>query len=47
MAGTGSMDMGTGMAPGTKKGICTRTRETRIRVPGGFTIPVSITNSES
>jgi hypothetical protein len=35
MAGTGFMDVGMGMTPGTKKAIGTRTRDTRIRVPGG------------
>jgi hypothetical protein len=52
MAGTGFMDMGTGMTLGTKKaiGIRTRdtrirTRDTRIRVPGGFSVPVSNTTN--
>jgi outer membrane protein assembly factor BamA len=40
------MDTGTGMAPGIKKVIYTRTRDTRIRVPGGFSVPVSNTRSE-
>jgi hypothetical protein len=44
VAGTGTMDTGTGTATGTKRAICTRTRGTRIRVPAGYTIPVSITN---
>jgi hypothetical protein len=42
----GLTDMGTGTATDTKKGICTRTRDTRIRVPGGFPVPVSITNHQ-
>jgi hypothetical protein len=47
VAGAGSMDTGTGTAPGTKRAICTRTRGTRIRVPAGYTIPVSITINDS
>jgi hypothetical protein len=43
-AGMGLTDMGTGTATDTKKGICTRTRDTRIRVPGRFPVPVSITS---
>jgi hypothetical protein len=41
--GLADMGHGTGTATDTKKGICTRTRDTRIRVPGGFPVPVSIT----
>ena len=37
---------GKGTATDTKKGICTRTRDTRIRVPGGFPVPVSITTHQ-
>ena len=44
MAGTGFKDMDTGMTLGTKKAIGIRTRDTRIRVPGGFSVPVSNTN---
>ena len=33
--GMGMTDMGTGMAPGTEKSICIRTRDTPIRVPAG------------
>ena len=39
-------DMGTGTAMDTKLVICIHTRGTRIRVPGGFPVPVSITNWE-
>jgi hypothetical protein len=37
MAGTGSMDMGTGMMSIGKTCIGTRTRDTHIRLPAGFT----------
>ena len=37
------MDTGTGFVTGIKKGIVIHTRGTRIRVPGGYTVPVSIT----
>ena len=46
MAGTGFKDMDTGMTLGTKKAIGIRTRDTRMCVPGGFSVPVSNTNQE-
>ena len=36
-AGTGLMDMGTGMAPDIEKPISTRTRDTLIRLPAEYT----------
>ena len=47
MAGTGYMDMGTGMTRGTKKAIGIHTRDTCIRVPNGISVPVSNTSSTS
>ena len=41
------MDTGTGFVTGIKKGIAIHTRGTRIRVPGGYTVPVSITSLTS
>ena len=36
ITGTGLTDMGTGMALGTKKSICTRIRGTHTRIPTGY-----------
>jgi hypothetical protein len=44
LAGMGLVDMGTDMAPGTEMPICIRICGTHIRVPAGYTIPVSITS---
>ena len=41
------MDTGTGMVPGTEKVTVTHTRHTHIRLPGGYTIPISITSGRS
>jgi hypothetical protein len=39
-----TMDMDTDMTAGTDVVICIRIRGIHIRVPGGFSVPVSITN---
>ena len=39
-----TMDMDTDMTTGTEVVICIRIRGIHIRVPGGFSVPVSITN---
>lgn len=43
LAGTGLTDMDTGLIRGIKPAIFIRTRAIHIRVPGGYTIPVSNT----
>ena len=39
------MDTDTGLSMDTELFICIRIRGTRIRVPGGFGVPVSNTNT--
>jgi hypothetical protein len=41
------MDTGMDTTPGIKKAIYICTRDTRIHVPGGFLVPVSITSHEN
>ena len=41
-----TMDMDTDMTTGTEVVICIRIRGIHIRVPGGFSVPVSITTDD-
>ena len=41
------MDRGTGRTAGPKKVIGIHTRDIHIRVPGGFSLPVSNTNDSA